>query len=86
METNGDRLLLFLASIIHSVVFQAGVVSAMAAAHIDYDAFKKMQTPQEVLTYNWGVAVWRIFKGFVIGVVSASTMGQFVPTSATFGA
>ena len=51
---------------------------ALAAAHVDYAAFVTWNSAKDALSYDWKVAVWRWFKGAVIGGVSTGALGTFV--------
>lgn len=61
-----------IASLVANKYVFGGLVGLVAAAKIDYEAFQSWQSVDEALSYNWGVAGWRWFKGFVAGVVAAS--------------
>ena len=60
-----------LLAIIHNPYVQLMLGGWAVAARMDYEAFESWQTPGEALAYNWKIAVWRWFKGAVIGLLTA---------------
>ena len=52
-------------------IILAGALSGLVtAARVDYEAFKAWKDVNELLNYNWGLALWRWFQGAVIGAVT----------------
>jgi hypothetical protein len=53
--------------------FVTGAVSGLvAAAAVDFAAFRAWKSLEEATTYNWGVATWRWVQGFVGGGLGAT--------------
>ena len=51
----------------------AGAVSGLvAAASVDYAAFRSWKTYREATEYDWRLAAWRWFQGAVSGAVAAA--------------
>lgn len=50
---------------------QGTLLGLLAAASTDYDAFKGWKSYRDAMVYDWGLAVWRWFKGALIGFVGA---------------
>ena len=50
----------------------AGLLGAGAALTIDWQAFKSWKSFNDLLTYNWGLAAWRAFQGFMVGFLPAA--------------
>lgn len=50
----------------------AGLISAAA---VDYSAFKRWKSFDEAVKYKWSLALWRWFKGAVIGAVTSAGVG-----------
>jgi hypothetical protein len=56
---------------LHTTVGQGVVAGVLAAAAVDYHAFKAWQSWHEFATYSWGTASFRWMKGAVVGAVTA---------------
>lgn len=53
--------------------FVTGAVSGfLAAAAVDFAAFRSWKSFREAATYQWGVAAWRWLQGFVAGGLGAT--------------
>lgn len=53
-----------------------GAVSGViAAAAVDYGAFRSWKSVQDALAYNWKLAAWRWCQGAVAGVITAAGFG-----------
>ena len=53
--------------------FVTGAVSGVvAAAAVDFAAFRSWKSFSEATAYRWGLAAWRWFQGFVGGGLAAS--------------
>jgi hypothetical protein len=50
----------------------AAVAGAVAAALIDFNAFRAWKTWQDALTYNWATALFRWFQVALTGLVTAA--------------
>lgn len=54
----------------------AGAVSGfLAAAVVDFGAFRSWKSVHDAMAYAWGLALWRWFQGAVTGAVSAAGIG-----------
>lgn len=51
---------------------------ALAAARVDYAAFKSWKDVHEAMQYNWWTAVWRWFQGAVGGAIGALGAGALI--------
>lgn len=49
----------------------AALAGALAAAKVDFDAFKSWQSAKQARQYRWDLAVWRWFQGAVLGAATA---------------
>lgn len=59
------------------LVLLAGLSGAAVALKGDWETFKAFKSFDDFTKYNWAVAAWRAFQGFVIGAL---------PTLACFAA
>ena len=58
----------------HPVV-KGALAGFLAAAYIDYLAFKSWKTAEEARAYKWDTAILRWAQGLIVGGVSASGLG-----------
>lgn len=58
----------------HPVV-QGAIAGALAAASVDFAAFRAWQRWQDVAAYSWATATFRWVQGAIVGVVSAAGLG-----------
>jgi len=61
----------FALAVWHNPYFQLGVAGAAVAARVDYNAFISFKSLHDAAEYDWGIAAWRWFQGFTIGVLGA---------------
>ena len=57
---------------LHSHIVQGAVSGLLAAAAVDFQAFRNWKSFNDAASYGWGVAAFRWFQGVVIGAVSAA--------------
>lgn len=59
--------------------FAVGAVSGLvSAAVVDFAAFRSWKSAKEAAAYEWSVAVWRWFQGFVGGGLAATVFQNIV--------
>lgn len=59
--------------VIWGSAFVTGAVSGiLAAAAVDFGAFRSWKNFDQARTYDWGLAAWRWFQGFVGGGLGAT--------------
>lgn len=63
-------------------ILQDAAMGALAAASIDYVAFRKWQTWSEAKEYQWGIASWRWFQGAVVAVIGSTSWTGLTVTAA----
>lgn len=76
-----DQVQSFLVALLANPLFIGAIGGILAAARVDYEAFKTWESPSQAYGYDWLIATWRWFKGGVIGLVSAlavSGVGRLV--------
>lgn len=56
-------------------VIRGALSGLLSAAAVDFAAFRKWQSFDELLTYNWKLAAWRWFQGVVVGGLVALGLG-----------
>lgn len=56
--------------LLHNPVAIGLVAGLLAAARIDYEAFKSWQSFHDVATYDWKTASWRWLRGAIVGAVA----------------
>ena len=56
----------------HSAFVTGAVSGFLAAATVDFAAFKSFKSFQEAATYQWSVAAWRWLQGFIGGGLGAT--------------
>ncbi len=54
---------------------RGAVAGLLAAAAVDFRAFKAWQSFHDAAVYDWKTAGWRWFQGAVVGAVSAAGLG-----------
>lgn len=59
--------------------FYSGLLGLGAAVLIDWQAFKAFKSFNDLLKYDWGLATFRAFQGFIVGFgpVAAVIAKQF---------
>ena len=55
---------------------RAAVAGALAAAAIDFAAFRQWKSFDEITQYDWKLALFRWAQGAVIGAISALGLGS----------
>jgi uncharacterized membrane protein len=63
---------------VHSPIVVAALAGFISAASVDFTAFKKWQSWQEGLQYNWSLATWRWVQGVIIGAVTGAGFGVVI--------
>lgn len=58
----------------HPIVV-AALAGAIAAARVDFHAFKSWQSFDEAVTYSWKTAVFRWIQGAIVGAVMGAGLG-----------
>jgi hypothetical protein len=61
--------------IFHNPIVQGAIQGVLAAAVVDFSAFRKWQSFHDAATYDWGTAAWRWFQGAVVGAAAAAGLG-----------
>lgn len=56
-------------------IFQGALSGALAAAVVDFAAFRSWKNMSEAYAYDWPTAFWRWFQGAVAGAVTAAGLG-----------
>lgn len=74
-----ESIVSFVMSIAAHPITVGGFKAAVAAALIDFAAFRKWQSHDEAMTYRWRLAMWRWAQGFVVGAV-LTAFGVPVPS------
>lgn len=62
-------------AVLHSPIVKGAVAGALAAAAVDYRAFRAWKTFNEVVAYDWRTAAFRILQGAVLGAVTSLGTG-----------
>lgn len=57
---------------------QGAATGLLAAAAVDYQAFRTWKSFRDATTYDWRTATWRWFQGAVVGVVTSAGYGAIV--------
>jgi hypothetical protein len=58
-------------AILNSPITRGALTGVVAAAYIDFQAFRAWKSWHDVATYQWSTATWRWFQGAMIGAVAA---------------
>lgn len=67
-----------LRDVLGNPIVQGGITGALAAAAVDFAAFRAWKAWRDVTAYSWGLATWRWFQGFVVGAVGAAGVGALL--------
>ena len=59
-------------SLLHSAILRGALGGLLAAAAVDYQAFRTWRSWQALLEYDWSIATWRWAQGAAIGAVTAA--------------
>ena len=62
-------------TILASPFVQGALAGLLAAALVDFGAFRTWKSLDDFRTYNWGLAAWRWFQGAVTGLITAAGIG-----------
>ena len=54
----------------HSPIVRGALAGLLAAAAVDFAAFRVWKSFQDARSYHWSLALWRWVQGAVIGAVS----------------
>lgn len=63
------------ATLLHSRFMAGAVTGVVSAAAVDYVAFRQWKSFHDLYDYQWGVALFRWFQGFVIGGLTGIGFG-----------
>lgn len=50
----------------------------LAAAKVDFDAFRAFKSLDQYVAYDWRLAIWRWAQGAFYGALATTPFGQFV--------
>lgn len=64
-----------LSTILHNNVVRGAVSGALAAALIDFNAFRSWKKWSDAMTYDWRTAAFRWAQGAAVGSVTALGVG-----------
>jgi hypothetical protein len=67
-----------LSAIFHNHLTQGAISGLLAAAAVDFQAFRSWKSFQDAASYSWGTALFRWFQGAVVGFVAAAGIGWVV--------
>lgn len=59
-------------------IVQGALTGALAAAAVDFQAFKSWKSWDEAVHYQWGTAIFRWCQGAAIGAAGALGIGALV--------
>ena len=65
-------------SVLHSTFVQGAVTGVLAAAAVDFAAFRSWKSFHDAATYQWTTALFRWFQGAVVGGVAALGYGAIL--------
>jgi hypothetical protein len=65
-------------AVAHSAAFRGALAGAVAAAVVDVHAFLTWKRFQDVITYDWGTAVFRWLQGAVSGALVGGGYGSMI--------
>lgn len=54
--------------------FYSGLLGLGAAVLIDWQAFKAFKSFNDLLKYDWGLATFRAFQGFIVGFLPSAVV------------
>ena len=57
--------------LLHTPAGIGAIGGLLAAARVDYAAFRQWDTWHDLTDYSWGIASWRWTQGTIIGALSA---------------
>lgn len=60
---------------LHHPLTQGALTGLLAAAAVDFAAFRNWKSFNDAASYSWGVAAFRWFQGAVVGLVTAAGLG-----------
>ena len=60
-----------MSDVLHNRLVQGALAGAMAAALVDFNAFRAWKSWHDVATYSWSTATWRWVQGAVTGAVTS---------------
>lgn len=63
---------------LHNPLTQGAITGLIAAAAVDFAAFRNWKSFNDAASYSWGTAVFRWFQGAVVGLVAAAGIGWAV--------
>lgn len=61
-----------LLTILHHPITHGALTGWVAAAGVDFVAFKNWKSFHDAVTYDWGIAIWRWFQGAATGALAAA--------------
>lgn len=64
-----------MSNVLHNRIVQGALAGALAAALIDFNAFRAWKTWQDAAAYSWSTATWRWVQGAVTGALTAAGIG-----------
>lgn len=60
---------------LHNPLTQGAITGLIAAAAVDFQAFRNWKSFNDAASYSWSVAAFRWFQGAVVGLVTAAGLG-----------
>lgn len=57
---------------------RGAVTGWLAAAAVDFQAFRTWKSFHDVAVYQWNIAAWRWLQGAIVGAVTAAGLGTIV--------
>lgn len=60
---------------LHNPIVQGAINGVVAAAVVDFAAFRSWKSFQDAASYSWSTAAFRWFQGAVVGAISAAGLG-----------
>jgi hypothetical protein len=66
------------ADILHNPIVQGAINGVVAAAVVDFAAFRSWKNVHDAAAYDWGTAAWRWFQGAVVGAATGAGLGALV--------
>lgn len=64
-----------MADVFRNRIVQGALAGALAAALVDFNAFRAWKSWHDVATYSWSTAAFRWVQGAVTGAVTAAGLG-----------
>lgn len=62
---------------VNNPILLGAITGAIAAAHVDIQAFRSWRSFADARQYSWGIALWRWFQGAVIGSLASAGLSSF---------